>query len=192
MTPQHPDRLPPLSREQMDAAQQAAADELIAGPRKGAKGPFIALLRSPELLARLQKVGEYLRFENALPPRLSEFATLVVARAWTQQFEWFVHVPLALAAGTGADTIAALRTGRRPSAMSPDETLVYDFTIELMHHHGVSDDTYRRCVEAFGERATVDLVGTIGYFAWMSMMLNVAHTPAAVAPGVEALPLLPL
>jgi 4-carboxymuconolactone decarboxylase len=189
---QHPDRLPPLARELMDAAQRAAADELIAGPRKGVKGPFIPLMRSPELLARLQKVGEYLRFENALPARLSEFATLVVARAWTQQFEWAVHVPLALKEGTSAQTIADLRHGRRPTTISPDEALVYDFTIELTQHHGVSDDTYRRCVEAFGERGTIDLVGTIGYFAWMSMILNVAHTPATEVAGVEGLPPLPL
>lgn len=186
-----PDRLPPLAREQMDAAQQAAADELIAGPRKGVKGPFIPLLRSPELLARLQKVGEYLRFQNALPARLSEFATLVVARSWSQQFEWFVHVPLALKEGTTPDTIAALRAGHRPSGMSSEEALVYDFTIELTHHHGVSDDTYRRCVEAFGERGTVDLIGTIGYFAWMSMILNVAHTPAVEVAGIDGLPPLP-
>ena len=90
------DRMPPLPRERMTEAQRAAADELIAGPRKGVKGPFIPLLRSPELMARLQKVGEYLRFDSVLPPRLSEFTTLVVARHWTQQFEWFVHVQLAL------------------------------------------------------------------------------------------------
>jgi 4-carboxymuconolactone decarboxylase len=149
-------------------------------------------MRSPELLARLQKVGEYLRFENALPAWLSEFATLVVARTWTQQFEWFVHVPLALKEGISADTIAALRVGCRPARMLPEEALVYDFTIELTHHHGVSDDTYRRCVEAFGERGLMDLVGIVGYFAWMSMILNVAHTPATEAEGVEALPPLPL
>ena len=187
----HPDRMPPLPREQMDPAQCAAADELIAGPRKGVKGPFIALLRSPELLTRLQKVGEYLRFDNALPARLSEFATLVVSRGWRQQFEWSVHVPLSLKQGTSPDTIAALRLGCRPTGMSSDEALVHDFTIELTQHHGVSDDTYRRCVEAFGERGTIDLVGTVGYFTWISMVLNVAHTPAPEAAGVEPLPPLP-
>jgi len=185
------DRLPPLTRDAMDAAQQAAADELIAGPRKGVKGPFIALLRSPELLARAQKVGEYLRFNSALPQRLAEFATLVVARTWTQQFEWFVHVPLALKEGTSAQTIAALRVGRRPDTMSDDEALVYDFTTELTAHQGVSDETYQRCVVRLGERGTVDLVGTIGYFVWMSMTLNVAHTPAVEAPDVQSLPPLP-
>src|ERR1700752_4800483 len=122
-----PDRLPPLAREQRDAAQRNAADELIAGPRKGVKGPFISLLRSPDLMARLQKVGEYLRFNAAVSARVSEFATLIVSRAWTQQFEWFTHVPLALKAGTSEQTIDALRDGRRPAGMSDQEAVVYDF-----------------------------------------------------------------
>lgn len=184
-----PERLPPLARAQMDAAQRAAADELTAGPRKGVKGPFIALLRSPELLARTQKVGEYLRFHGALPERVAEFATLLVSRAWTQAFEWSVHVPLALKAGTSAATIAALREGSRPLDMSDDEALVHDFATELMAHRGVGDGTYARCVERFGERGTVELIGTIGYFTWMSMLLNVAHTPAE--GGAEPLPPLP-
>jgi 4-carboxymuconolactone decarboxylase len=187
----HPDRLPPLAHEQLDPAQRAAADELIAGPRKGVQGPFIPLLRSPELLARLQKVGEYLRFDNALPARLCEFATLVVSRRWSQQFEWSVHVPLSLQQGTSPDTIAALRSGCRPTAMSADEALVHDFTLELTQHHRVSDETYGSCIEAFGERGTIDLVGTIGYFTWMSMILNVTHTPAPETAGVEPLPSLP-
>ena len=58
------DRMPPLARESMDDLQRAAADALIAGPRKGVKGPFIPLLRSPRLLAPLQKAGEYLRFDE--------------------------------------------------------------------------------------------------------------------------------
>jgi hypothetical protein len=42
------ERLPPLAAEQMNEAQRAAVDALIAGPRGAVKGPFIALVRSPE------------------------------------------------------------------------------------------------------------------------------------------------
>jgi 4-carboxymuconolactone decarboxylase len=185
------DRMPQIPRDRLDDAQRAAADELVAGPRKGVKGPFIPLLRSPQLLARLQKVGEYLRFESALSRRVNEFATLVVSRAWTQQFEWATHVPLAIAAGTSPDTIADLREGRRPAGMSAEEELAYDFTTELARNGGVSDATYRACVEAFGERGLVDLVGLVGYFTTISMVLNVAHTPPEPAPGIEPLPPLP-
>jgi 4-carboxymuconolactone decarboxylase len=185
------ERMPAIPRDQLDAAQRAAADELIAGPRKGVKGPFIPLLRSPQLMARLQKVGEYLRFESALSRRVNEFVMLVVSRAWTQQFEWATHVPLSVAAGTAAETIEGLREGRRPTAMSPEEELAYDFTTELQLNRGVSDATYRGAVDAFGERGVIDLVTLIGYFTTVSMVMNVAHTPAEPGASVPSLPLLP-
>lgn len=177
------ERLPPLRLEQMNEAQRKAADELIAGPRKGVKGPFIALLRSPELLARMQKVGEYLRFQSALDTRINEFVTLIVAREWTQEFEWFVHLPLAANAGTSAETLVALAQGRRPPALTEDETVAYDFTTELITRRGVCDATYARALAAFGEQGLLDLVGLIGYFTAISMVLNVAHTPPEALTG---------
>lgn len=188
MNPAAVDRMPPIPRDRMSDAQRAAADELIAGPRKGVKGPFIPLLRSPELMARLQKVGEFLRFGSGLPVRISEFATLLVARQWTQQFEWFVHVPLALKAGTAAETIDALREGRRPASMSAQEALVYDFVAALTAEHGVSDDVYRAAVDSLGEPGVLELVSLVGYFTLISMVLNVARTPADVVDGVLPLP----
>ena len=182
------DRMPPLAREQMDEAQRAAADELIAGPRKAVKGPFIPLLRSPALLAHVQKLGAFLRFDTTLPPRISEFTTLLVSREWRQQFEWHQHVPLALKAGTSQATIDALRDGRRPHDMSADEALVHDYATELLAEHGVSDERYRAMVERFGERSLMELTGLIGYFSMISMVLNVAGTPAEEAAGVEPLP----
>lgn len=177
------DRLPPLELEQMNEAQRKAAEELIAGPRKGVKGPFIPLLRSPELLNRMQKVGEYLRFQSALTPRINEFVTLIVARAYTQEFEWFVHLPLAAKAGTSAETLAALAEGQRPPAMADDEAVAYDFTTELLARHGVCDATYARTLATFGEQGLLDLVGLIGYFGAISLVLNVAHTPPEARTG---------
>lgn len=173
----HVDRMPPLSFSEMDAAQRQAAEALAAGPRGGVKGPFIPLLRSPELMDRLQKVGEYLRFKSALEPRISEFLMLVVSRHWTQQFEWAVHAPLALKAGVKPQTVQSLAAGRRPAAMATDEALAYDFFCELAMNKGVSNATYREAVEQFGEQGLIDLLGLAGYFTTMSMVLNVAHTP---------------
>ena len=184
-------RMPPIARELMSDAQRAAADELIAGPRKAVKGPFLALLRSPELMSRLQKLGEFLRFHASLPSRASEFATLVVARQWTQQFEWFTHVPLALQAGTSPETISALQQGSRPATMSAQEATVYDFITELAVNKGVSDARYRECVDCIGEAGLIELTSLAGYFVLMSMVLNVAGIPADTVDGVEALPALP-
>ena len=185
------DRMPPLSREAMDDSQRAAADELVAGPRKGVKGPFIPMLRSPGLMQHLQKAGEYLRFGSALPRRVSEFATLVTVRAWRQQFEWLVHADLARKEGTSDATIEALRAGRRPSTMSAEEAFVYDFVTELTANRGVDDVTYREAVDRFGERGVIDLTGLIGYFTLISMILNVAHAPSGEVKDIAPLPVLP-
>jgi alkylhydroperoxidase family enzyme len=185
-------RMPPLDPDVMTDAQRQAAAALAAGPRGGVRGPFVPLLRSPELLDRRQRVGEYLRYHSALPSRLSELVILVVAREWTQQFEWLVHVPLAGEAGLDREVVTALAEGRRPSRMAADEEVAYDFCDELLRRHGVSDPTYRRAVASFGEQGVIDILGIAGYFTTVSMVLNVAHTPppdaAAVAP-LRAFPL---
>jgi 4-carboxymuconolactone decarboxylase len=170
--------MPPLAPEQMTEAQRAVAAELASGPRGGVRGPFIPLLRSPELMNRLQKVGEYLRYQSALERRLSEFVILITSRQWTQQFEWSVHVPLARAAGLEAGIAEALADGRRPSGMAADEEIAYDFCDELFRTYGVSETTYQRAIAQFREQGVIDLLGIVGYFTTVSMVMNVAHTRA--------------
>ena len=181
------DRMPPLAAEKMNEAQRKAAAELTAGPRKGVKGPFVPLIRSPELMDRLQKVGEYLRFQSSLEQRISELIMLIVSREWTQHFEWSVHVPLGRKAGLASETIDAIAEGRRPSGMPVDEEIVYDFCDELLRTKGVSETTYRHAVKAFGENGVVDIVGVAGYFTTVSMVMNAAHTPPVSDGSVHAL-----
>ena len=182
-----PDRLPPLPEASLSPAQKRAAAELASGPRGAVFGPFVPLLRSPDFLSPLQKAGEYLRYKSALPPRLSEFAILIVARRWSQQFEWHIHQPIAERAGIPASHIHAVAEGRRPENMAADEAVVHDFLQELQQNHRVSDMTYARAVEAFGERGVIDLCGLCGYYSLLAMVLNVARTPLpeGVAPPLD-------
>ena len=106
---------------------------------------------------------------------------LIVSRHMTQQFEWQVKAGLAARA---ADTLAA---GSRPPGMAEDEEIVHDFCNELLRTHGVSQPTYRRTVERFTERGVVALVGLVGYFVTVSMVMNVAHTPAGADVAVRPL-----
>jgi len=181
------ERMAPLSAEQMTPEQKAAAAELTAGPRGGVKGPFIPLLRSPLLMDRLQKVGEYLRFNSVLEKRIAEFVMLVVSRHWTQQFEWAVHHPLAIEAGIPPTVVEALAAGRRPSGMPPEVETAYDLCEELFRTHGLSDTTYARVVDSFGEQGLIDLLGVAGYFTALSMVMNVAHSPRPANSSVPPL-----
>jgi 4-carboxymuconolactone decarboxylase len=175
------DRMPPIPMDQMTEAQRKAAEEVIAGPRKALVGPFNPLLRSPEFMSRLQRVGEYLRFSTKLGSNISEFIILLTARQWTQQFEWDSHQDLALKAGIKPETIKAIGEGRRPSAMTPDEEMVYEFCTELRLHQSVCDASYTQIANRFGEQGVIDIVGLCGYYTLLGMVMNVARTP--LPPG---------
>ena len=162
-------------------SRKKVAAELVAGPRGELVGPFIPLLRSPELMSRLQKVGEYIRYQNSLGHKLTEFTILMTSRRWTQGFEWDSHYDLAVKAGMEPEVLAAVREGRRPTGMSSDEEVVYDFCSELEQNQSVTDATYARAVKSFGEQGVIDLTGTVGYYTALGMILNVARTP--LPPG---------
>jgi 4-carboxymuconolactone decarboxylase len=176
--------------DSLDAAQKAAAQTLIDGPRKGVYGPFLPLLRSPVLLERVGKVGEYLRFESVLDARVRELATCVAARHVSNQFEWVMHAPLAVKAGVSAEAIEALRQGARTHPLAPDEQDAVDFAQELLATHGVSDRTYQSALSRWGERGVVELTMLVGYFAMVSWLMNVARTPAqpGTTAGIDAFP----
>ena len=170
------DRMPALAPAEMSPAQTAAMDEIAAGPRGRIGGPFIPLMRSPELMNRLQKVGEYLRFQNTMGLRNSEFAVLVVARHWGQPIEWAIHRPIAEREGVLPATCDAIAEGRRPDAMTADETLIYDALEELRNNRSLSDITYERARQRFGEHGVIDLVAHYGYYSLLAMTMNVART----------------
>jgi 4-carboxymuconolactone decarboxylase len=182
-------RLPPIPESELSEAQHRVRDEIASGPRGGVRGPFDALLRSPELADRLQKLGAYVRFENSLPAPLAELAILVTARHWGAQYEWYAHRRLAEKAGLAPAVADAIAEGRRPTSMDVDEAAVVNFCRELHETKHVSDATWSMALDRFGERGVVDLIGTCGYYGAVSMVLNATRhpLPAGVAPPLRDL-----
>src|SRR5262245_39239985 len=173
-------RLAPLTEKNMNAEQLKAMRELAGGLRGhfNPYGPNAALLRSPELMERTQRVGEYLRYKSSIPARLNEFAILITAREWTAQTEWHAHHPLALKAGLDPAVAADLMQGRRPAGMKEDEAAVYQFCKEIHANKGeIADATYQAVVDRFGERGVMDLIALTGYYTMLAMVLNVTRQP---------------
>jgi 4-carboxymuconolactone decarboxylase len=182
-------RMPPVPKDKMTEAQKKALEEVIASRGAGgAEGPFVPMLRSPELMNRLQTLGEYVRFHNSIGTKLTEFVILLTARQWTQQYEYDAHQPLALKAGLNQEIISAITEGRRPTGMAADEEIVYDFCSELRQNQGVSDATYARAVGKFGEQGVIDMTGLVGYYTTLAMIMNVARSPL---PDGKKAPLAP-
>ena len=173
------ERMAEIPLDKMSSAQRAVADAIMSGPRGGLRGPFNTWLRSPVLADRLQKVGEYIRFNTSLDKRVNEMAILMTAQAWGSQYEWYAHAPLAIKAGLDPDIVAAIGAGRKPEKMKDDEAVVWEFTTQLRRDHGVDDAIYARALEKLGEQGIMDLIAVNGYYTLISMVLNTDRTPLA-------------
>jgi 4-carboxymuconolactone decarboxylase len=184
------DRMPPIPPQKMTDAQRKAAHELQNARGYPLRGPWHPLLRSPDLMERILELSDYLRFNSALPPRLSEFVILMTAREWTQQYEWQAHHPLALKGGLRSEIAQAVAEGRRPDGMAEDEAALHSLISELLHNRTVSDETYARALATFGEQGVVDAVTLSGYYSTIAMILNTARTPLpdGMAPPLEPRP----
>src|SRR3979490_943604 len=146
------ERMAPIPLDKMSPAQRKVAEDIMSGPRGGMRGPFNAWLRSPELADRLQKVGEYLRFNTSLDKRVNEMAIIMTGQAWGSQYVWDAHAPLALKAGLDPSIVDAIGAGRKPEKMKDDEAGVWELLTRLRRAHSVDDAIYARAVEKFGEQ----------------------------------------
>lgn len=156
----------------MTPAEQQAVEEFRRLRGTDPFGPFVTLLKSPELLTRASALGEYLRYRSALPPRLSEFVILITAAHWRQAYEWDLHAPIAVQAGVAPSTVDALAAGHRPDGLAEDESALYDFC-RAVHERTRPDAALQaRAVRAVGEQGVIDAIGICGYYALLAMVLN--------------------
>src|SRR5262245_27285720 len=183
------DRFKPLKWDEMTPAQKTMMEHLASGPRRGAGGPFNVLLRSPEMGDLVQEFGAKMRFGSSLPPKLNEMAIIIVGRHWTSHYEWNAHRNAAAQAGLNESIIQSIAQGKRPASMDADETIIYNFAIELLNTKQVSDANFKAVKDKFGERGVVDLIGVMGYYQLVSMLLNVDRypLPAGVKQELQAL-----
>ena len=184
------ERLGPIAPEKMTDAQKKAAAEFAEGRGYAVRGPFAAMIRSPEVMLRAKAMGDYLRYKSTIPPKLNELAIMLTARAWGQSYEWHAHAPLAIKAGLDPEIAKAVAEGRRPTGLDADEELIVDFCTELHANKSVSDGTYTRALARFGEQGVIDLTAVNGYYTFVAMILNVARTPLpeGATPQVKAFP----
>jgi 4-carboxymuconolactone decarboxylase len=169
------ERLATIPPAQYDDAQKKAAEDFLTARKTPVFGPFEPLMHSPEVMSDARALGDYLRYKSAIGTTLSELVILLVARDWSQDYEWYVHAPIALKQGVRPEIVAAIEQGQYPQGMSADEEICYDVATELLRFKRVSDATYARAQQRFGDKGVVDLTALVGYYTLLAMELNVAR-----------------
>jgi len=174
-------RLKRLTADDMDDAQRALAERMVASKTGRIIGPLNAWLRWPPLAERTFALGDYARHGSTHDKRISELAILIVARHWTAQVEWCVHKVEALQAGLSSEVIDAIEARQAPAFARDDEAAAYAFLSELLETKQVGDATYARAIACFGEAKLVELIAIFGHYTHVAMVLNAFRVP--VPPG---------
>jgi 4-carboxymuconolactone decarboxylase len=173
-------RFPQLTMETLTPEARPLAEEITKISSVGLAGPYNVMLRSPVMADRMKRLLDYLRFNNSLPPRLSEFAILIQARLFTSNVEWYAHYPLAIKAGLSESVAADLKANAYPRGMKADEQVVYDVCLQLSDRHHVSDELFAHAKEVLGEQRLVDLVALSGTYVTVAMLLNLGEESSPV------------
>ena len=162
-------RLPALT--ELSARQQEISDR-IASRRGGTRGPFLVWLRSPELCEKVEALGAYCRFESSLEPRVRELSLLLAARHFDAQYSWNAHHKKAIEAGVSAESLKELASNEVPHFAHPDEQLLYTLATQILRDHFVGQATFDAALAEWGEAGLVDVIGCLGNFAMLAMLLN--------------------
>jgi 4-carboxymuconolactone decarboxylase len=179
----------PNNWDNLTPQQKKYVESILNGPRSDISGPLGVMMVTPELGDVTQKAIAYARFAgregfSSVPPKLNELAILVVAKHWSAEYVWNAHHTAAVRLGIPAETVEAIRTGKRPPAMEKDVEAVYNFATEFISKRQVTDATLRAARDVLGgDRGVVDLVGTMGLYQISSMMVALDQTP--LPPGTN-------
>lgn len=175
-------RLPPIPASQQSPEQaqlvalyRSSWRKVLATPDGGLGGPFDATLYSPGYASSIVEVGDYFREKSGLPPRIKELAVLIVAHKTRCGFEWHAHAAAALRLGVDLESIKAIRDGRMPKLESAAETAALEVAQQLTQSGAIDDPTFERARSALGEKVLIDLIGLVGYYFTVAIILNCAR-----------------
>lgn len=172
-----------LSPEQWTPEQRRVAEALARSPRGSVRGPYVALIHSPELADRMRHLGDFIRFEGVLPPRLKEIVIFTVARHWSVEFMFGIHREMSAELGIERALIEAIAQGRRPAELTPQEAAAYDAARDLLRRARIGDAAFAALRQHFDERGVAELVGFVGYYTALAMILNTAEIEPPAGTG---------
>ena len=164
-------RLPEIDATKLDSGQRLIYDNLMRA-RGHVRGPFAVWLRNAELCQHALNLQEMFATRVTVERRLLELMILVSARLATAKYAWFIHEPHALKFGISPEIVEAIRERRTPNFTNEDERLVYDITVELNTTRSLSEVNYKQGIAVLGEKALIELVSAIGFYAMVGMTLN--------------------
>jgi alkylhydroperoxidase family enzyme len=162
-------RVQPLKLAELSEGQLSRVRAFV-GPKGQLPNIFGVMLRNMELFEAWARFGTYTMSGSRIDALLREILVLRTAANLDCAYEWHHHRRLGLAVGLTEDLINAIRDGRPLG--SDDQDLMVCCADELAADAVLSDVTWLRMVDRFGEAYTMDAIFTVGGYTALAMGLK--------------------
>jgi 4-carboxymuconolactone decarboxylase len=162
-------RVEPLKLAELSEKQLGHVRAFV-GPKGQLPNIFGVLLRNMELFEAWARFGTYTMSGSRIDVRLREILVLRTAANTKCDYEWHHHRRLGLSVGLTENVINDVRDGKPLD--SDDQKLMMSCADELAADAVLSDSTWLRMVDRFGEAYTMDVIFTVGAYTALAMGLK--------------------
>lgn len=162
-------RLPPVTPADLDDEARRLFNErqnFTPGP-----GPTHITVYIPRERSLGVPTGE----NSPVGPRLFQLAVLIAAREIDQQYEWSAHEPAGLRQGLEQSVIDVVKYDRPLTGLAEKDATLIAFGRSLLRENQVSSQLWADMVRLFGRQNTIDLLGIMGDYLRVGIMLNAVN-----------------
>jgi hypothetical protein len=162
-------RLPPVTPEDLDDEARRLFEQrqnFTPGP-----GPTHVTVYIPRERSLGIPTGE----NSPVGARFFQLAVLIVAREIDQQFEWSAHEPAGLRQGLEPSVIDVVKYDRPVTGLAEKDATLITFGRTLLRENHVTSEVWAKMVELFGRQHTIDLLGIMGDYLRVGIMLNAVN-----------------
>jgi alkylhydroperoxidase family enzyme len=182
-------RLPLIPPAQLSAEQKALYDDMRRGissnfnafkveREDGAlMGPWNPWLHEPAIGKAIWDLTLAMTANATLPDNARQIAILVVGARYNAAYELYAHVAVAEREGMSQVRLAALVAGQKPTDLTAQEKVAFDFAYAVSRGGVLPEPLYRLAVDTFGQHGTNELIYLVGLYALVSTTLNGFNVP---------------
>jgi 4-carboxymuconolactone decarboxylase len=178
-------RIKPLAKSEW-TAEQLRILEPWKNPDGSVINVFTTMANHPKFTEAWNPFGLYILRGQTLPPRDREILILRIGWLCRAEYEFGRHRIVGKRVGLTDEEIDRIPNGPKAPGWNAFDATLLRATDELYHDSFITDATWNALAKRYNEKQLVDLVGTVGQYSLVSMMLNTFGVQ--LEPGVPGFP----
>ena len=140
-------------------------------------GPWNPWLHEPGIGKAIWDLTLAMTANASLPDNIRQIVILVVGARFDAAYEIYAHIAVAEHEGMSEQRLATLVANLKPSDLTAQESMAFDFAYALVRGGTLPEPLYRLAVKSFGQHSTNEMIYLVGLYCLVSTTLNGFNVP---------------